>query len=211
LPVTPSLGSGSYSTAAPSIKSIDGRPFLPEGLAAGPEPFRRGRGGTAPDRACSRQRREAPALERAGSARADSGGEADDQELGASSCRRGPRPRRGTSPGGGNDAAGAPSSASAAGNSAPSGGQPEIGTATITPTGIPPSQRNPLLTDNGAVRVAKLIGQNIFNKDDKKLGNVEDVLVGQGGGLQVVVATGSKKVEGLNKLPEFSYRKPNKD
>ena len=111
--------------------------------------------------------------------------------------------------------------------------QPEIGTATISPTGIPPSQRNPLLTDNGAVRIGKLLGTAIYNRDDKKIGNVDDVLAGQDGQLAVVISTNSKRVavpwntlvfgdaklnsdnkvlmpdetqEGLNKLPEFSYQ-----
>jgi hypothetical protein len=111
--------------------------------------------------------------------------------------------------------------------------QPEIGTATISPTGIPPSQRNPLLTDNGAVRIGKLLGTAIYNRDDKKIGNVDDVLAGQDGQLAVVISTNSKRVavpwnmlvfgdaklnsdnkilmpdetqESLNKLPEFSYQ-----
>jgi len=111
--------------------------------------------------------------------------------------------------------------------------QPEIGTATISPTGIPPSQRNPLLTDNGAVRIGKLIGTAIYNKDDKKIGNVDDVLAGQDGQLGVVISTNDKRVvvpwntlvfgdaklnsdnkvlmpdetqESLNKLPVFSHQ-----
>ncbi len=75
----------------------------------------------------------------------------------------------------------------------PSGANAPIGTATINPTGIPPSQRNPLLADNGAVRISKLIGTNIYNKDDKKVGSVDDVLASQNGQLQVVVSTDNKK------------------
>jgi hypothetical protein len=76
---------------------------------------------------------------------------------------------------------------------APSGTNAEIGTATINPTGIPPSQRNPLLADNGDVRISKLIGSTIYNKDDQKVGSVDDVLAGQNGQLQVVVNTSNKK------------------
>jgi sporulation protein YlmC with PRC-barrel domain len=121
--------------------------------------------------------------------------------------------------------------------SAPPGGKSEIGTATVKPTGIPPSERNPLLTDDGAVRISKLVGQTVFNKDDKKIGSVDDVVAGQNGQLQVVIATDSKKVavpwnklvfgdakinndntvlipdetpEGLNKRPEFAYQHQNK-
>ncbi len=62
----------------------------------------------------------------------------------------------------------------------PSGKNAEIGIATINPTGIPPSQRNPLLADNGDVRISKLIGSTIYNKDDQKVGSVDDVLAGTG-------------------------------
>lgn len=113
------------------------------------------------------------------------------------------------------------------------GNKPVIGTATINPVGIPPSERNPLLTDEGAVRVSKLIGVNIFNQDDQRIGSVQDILVGQDGKLRAVIATGDKTVavpwnwlvfgdaklnsdntiiipketqKGLNKLPTFSYQ-----
>lgn len=78
--------------------------------------------------------------------------------------------------------------------SAPSANRPKIGTATVAPTGIPPSQRNPLLADNGAVRIGKLVGTSIYNKDDKKIGSVDDVLANNDGQLHVVVATNNKKV-----------------
>jgi len=74
-----------------------------------------------------------------------------------------------------------------------SGKNAEIGTATINPTGIPPSQRNPLLADNGDVRISKLIGSTIYNKDDQKVGSVDDVLAGQNGQLEVVVSTNNSK------------------
>ena len=118
----------------------------------------------------------------------------------------------------------------------PAGNRPEIGTATINPTGIPPSQRNPLLTDSGGVRIGKLIGTAIYNRNDKKIGNVDDVLAGQDGQLGVVISTNDKRVlvpwntlvfgdaklnsdnkvlmpdqtqEGLNRLPAFSYQSKN--
>lgn len=84
----------------------------------------------------------------------------------------------------GNDNAQAPAATTA----------PQRGTATINPTGIPPSQRNPLLADNGDVRIAKLIGTDIFNKDDKNLGTVKDVLVGADGKLSAVVSASDKMV-----------------
>lgn len=75
----------------------------------------------------------------------------------------------------------------------PPGKNAEIGTATINPTGIPPSQRNPLLADNGEVRISKLIGSTIYNKDDQKVASVDDVLAGQNGQLEVVVSTSNKR------------------
>lgn len=68
------------------------------------------------------------------------------------------------------------------------------GTATISPNGIPPSQRNPLLTDGGKVRISKLLGTTIYNKDDKEVGTVQDVLADQNGQLQAVVSTNGKRV-----------------
>jgi hypothetical protein len=53
--------------------------------------------------------------------------------------------------------------------------KPEIGLATVSPSGIPPSQRNPLLTDNGDVRIGKMIGTNIYYKNDKQIGRVGGV------------------------------------
>jgi sporulation protein YlmC with PRC-barrel domain len=115
----------------------------------------------------------------------------------------------------------------------PTENRPEIGTATINPTGIPSSERNPLLTDAGAVRISKLVGTDIYNKNDKKVGSVDDVLAGKNGQLQVVIVTNEKRVavpwdqvvfgdaklnsdnkalmldstqEELNKMQTFSYR-----
>jgi hypothetical protein len=75
-----------------------------------------------------------------------------------------------------------------------SAGNTEIGTATVTPTGIPPSQRNPLLTASGDVRIGKMIGTNIYNKNDKQIGTVDGVVASRSGQLQVIIATNSKKI-----------------
>lgn len=77
---------------------------------------------------------------------------------------------------------------------ASSGNTNEIGTATIKPSGIPPSQRNPLLTDQGNVQISKLIGTDVYNKNDKKLGSVKEVLADANGKLQAVVSTSDKQV-----------------
>jgi hypothetical protein len=119
-------------------------------------------------------------------------------------------------------------------NPQPATPNPSIGTATVSPTGIPPSRRNPLLTDSGAVRIGKMIDTTIYNKDDKKLGSVDDVITSGNGKIQVIVSTSSKLIavpwdkvqfgdaklnsdnkvlmpdisqQELNKMPAFSYRK----
>ncbi|HEX5325453.1 MAG TPA: PRC-barrel domain-containing protein [Acetobacteraceae bacterium] len=73
-----------------------------------------------------------------------------------------------------------------------------------------PSQRNNLLSDNGDVRIAKLIGTTVFSSDDKKLGHVEDVLMGRSGEPQVILTVaGSDKQVALswNKLEFGNSRK----
>lgn len=65
-----------------------------------------------------------------------------------------------------------------------------------------PSQRNKLLSDNGDVRIAKLIGTTVFSSDDKKLGHVEDVLMGRAGEPQVILA-----VAGSDKKVVLSWSK----
>ena len=87
----------------------------------------------------------------------------------------------------------------------------DLGTATINPTSIPPSERNPLLTDNSDVRISKLIGTEIYNKEDKKIGSVDDVLAGANGQLQVIVATNSKRVAVPWDKVQFGDAKLNSD
>ena len=64
----------------------------------------------------------------------------------------------------------------------------QSGTATVnTTTAAMPSQRNPLLADNGDVRVGKLIGTDVYNTQDQKLGSVDDVLMGSTGQPDVIL------------------------
>lgn len=56
-----------------------------------------------------------------------------------------------------------------------------------------PSQRNPILADNGSIRASKMIGTDIYNANDQKLGSVDDILIGTHG-LFAVVSTNQKKV-----------------
>lgn len=56
-----------------------------------------------------------------------------------------------------------------------------------------PSQRNPLLADNGDVRASKFIGTTVHNSRDQNIGSIDDVLIGRNG-VWAVVSTNNKKV-----------------
>jgi ribosomal 30S subunit maturation factor RimM len=56
-----------------------------------------------------------------------------------------------------------------------------------------PSQRNPLLADNGDARASKMIGTTVYNKFNQKLGNVNDILIGANG-VYAVIDTNNKQV-----------------
>ncbi len=68
-------------------------------------------------------------------------------------------------------------------------------TATVQPDAGTPSQRNPLLADNGKVRINKLVGTDIYNAKDQRLGDVDDVLVGSDGQPEVIVSAGGRLVQ----------------
>jgi sporulation protein YlmC with PRC-barrel domain len=66
----------------------------------------------------------------------------------------------------------------------------QSGTATVNTTtagASMPSQRNPVLADNGDVRMSKLIGTDVYNTQDQKLGSVDDVLMSPSGQPDVVL------------------------
>src|SRR5690348_14063288 len=44
-----------------------------------------------------------------------------------------------------------------------------------------PSQRNPLLADNGDVRLDKLTGTTVYNDQDQRLGSVDGIVAGKNG------------------------------
>ncbi len=54
------------------------------------------------------------------------------------------------------------------------------------------SEQNPLLTDSGAVRMGKLIGTDVYNDKDQKLGTVDGVVMGTNGQPQVIVSHDGK-------------------
>lgn len=86
-----------------------------------------------------------------------------------------------------------PPNNAAAGNAAASqpSNKPPAGTATIKPTEGSPQQHNPVLAANGEVRINKMIGSDVYNKNDQKLGSVDGVLVNRQGTAYVVIETTS--------------------
>jgi hypothetical protein len=70
------------------------------------------------------------------------------------------------------------------------------GTAQTHPNStLTPSQKNPLLTDQGSVRVGKLIGTDVYNAQDQKLGSVDGVVINKTGEPQVIISHNNKLVE----------------
>jgi hypothetical protein len=64
----------------------------------------------------------------------------------------------------------------------------QAGTATVNSTSAAaPSQRNPVLADNGDVRMSKLIGTDVYNQQDQKRGSIDDVLMGRNGRPDVIM------------------------
>ena len=90
---------------------------------------------------------------------------------------------------------------------------PTAGTATVNPNGTAnrPSQRNPLLTDSGQVRMSKMVGTDVYNDQDKKVGSVDDVVIGENGQPLVIMKVKGKYVEvPWNKL-QFGDAEKNSD
>jgi rRNA processing protein Gar1 len=56
-----------------------------------------------------------------------------------------------------------------------------------------PSQRNPLLADNADARASKVIGTNVYNANNQKLGSIDDILLGTNG-VFAVISTNNKQV-----------------
>ncbi|HSU07093.1 MAG TPA: PRC-barrel domain-containing protein [Acetobacteraceae bacterium] len=56
-----------------------------------------------------------------------------------------------------------------------------------------PSQRNPTLADNGDARASKVIGTDVYNNQNQKIGSIDDVLIGRNG-VWAVISTDKQKV-----------------
>lgn len=67
--------------------------------------------------------------------------------------------------------------------------------ATHPSSAAAPSQNNPLLTDDGSVRIGKMIGTNVYNAQDQKLGSVDGVVINKAGEPKVIVSHDNKLVE----------------
>ena len=52
------------------------------------------------------------------------------------------------------------------------------------------SQRNGVMTDGGMVRASKVIGSDVYNDHDEKLGSVEDLVIAKDGKLHAVLSVG---------------------
>lgn len=74
-----------------------------------------------------------------------------------------------------------------------------------------PSARNPALADTGQVRASKIIGSNVYNDHDQKIGSIDDVVLGQNGQPDVVLKVNGK----LHEVPwsklQFGNTKENSD
>jgi sporulation protein YlmC with PRC-barrel domain len=51
--------------------------------------------------------------------------------------------------------------------------------ATSRDTVATPSERNPVLTDEGQARASKIIGSSVYNDRDEKVGTIDDLLIGK--------------------------------
>ncbi|MBV9247834.1 MAG: PRC-barrel domain-containing protein [Acetobacteraceae bacterium] len=86
------------------------------------------------------------------------------------------------------------------------------GTDVTHPAGATaPSQTNPLLTDDGSVRIGKLIGTDVYNSQDQKLGSVDGVVIDKSGQPQVIISHNNKLVKVPWSDLQFGNAKANSD
>ena len=57
-----------------------------------------------------------------------------------------------------------------------------------------PSQRNADLADNGTARAGKVIGTDVYNDQNQKIGSIDEVLIGKDNGVWAVISTDKQKV-----------------
>lgn len=92
------------------------------------------------------------------------------------------------------------------------GATPPASPGTASVAHSTPSQRNPVLADNGDSRAGKVIGSTVYSEQDKKLGSVDDILLGQGGSSpQAVISANGKLVLVPYSRLEFGNTKQSAD
>jgi hypothetical protein len=82
---------------------------------------------------------------------------------------------------------------------------------TSSVSNVPPSQSNPLMTQEGGVRVGKLIGTDVYNTKDQKLGSVDGVVIDRNGQPMVIVSHNNKLVQVPWNEMQFGNSKQNSD
>lgn len=78
-------------------------------------------------------------------------------------------------------------------------------------TNVPPSQSNPLMTQDGGVRVDKLVGTNVYNSKDQKLGSVDGVVINRSGQPEVILSHNNKLTQVPWNKMQFGNAKQNSD
>jgi hypothetical protein len=53
-----------------------------------------------------------------------------------------------------------------------------------------PSDRNPVMTQDGQARSSKVVGSSVYNDHDEKVGSIDDLLIGKDGKINAVLSVG---------------------
>jgi hypothetical protein len=53
-----------------------------------------------------------------------------------------------------------------------------------------PSARNPVMTDNGGMRTSKIVGSNVYNDQNQKIGSIDDLVIGGDHTIHAVLSVG---------------------
>ena len=53
-----------------------------------------------------------------------------------------------------------------------------------------PSDRNSVMTDNGAMRTSKIVGSAVYNDHDQKVGSIDDLIISKDKAVHAVVSVG---------------------
>jgi sporulation protein YlmC with PRC-barrel domain len=79
-------------------------------------------------------------------------------------------------------------------NSSPAAmGAPATHNTAGSPTGSgynSPSARNTVMTDNGGMRTSKIVGSNVYNDKNEKIGSIDDLVIGSDHSIHAVLSVG---------------------